>query len=72
MLRWLGSKSVFDDLKSCRITRHLSVIQHLSDEYGKEKKLLRSAVRVDEDFHYMHGKYGCNDDSLCEFLKIKM
>ena len=25
MLRWLGSKSVFDDLKSCRITRHLSM-----------------------------------------------
>ena len=36
------------------------------DEYGKGKKLPRSAVRVNEDFHYMHGKYGCNDDSLCE------
>ena len=66
MLRRLGSKSAFDDLKSCRITRHLSLIRHLLDKYGKEKKLPRSAVIVDEDFHYMCRKYGCDDDSLCE------
>ena len=41
ILRWLGSKSMFDDLKSCRITRHLSMIRHSLDEYSKEKKLPR-------------------------------
>ena len=66
MLRRLGSKSVFDDLKSCRITRHFSMIQHLLDKYGKEKKLPRSMVKVDKDFHYVRGKYGCIDNSLCE------
>ena len=66
LLRWLGSKSVFDNLNSCRITRHLSMIRHSLDEYGKEKKLPRSVVRVDEDFHYMCRKYSCNDDSLRE------
>ena len=42
------------------------MIQHLLDEYGEEKKLPRNVVRVDEDFHYMHRKYGCSDDSFCE------
>ena len=66
MLRRLSSTTVFDDFKSCRTTRHLSIIRHLLDTQGEEKKLPGSSVRVDEDFHYMRGKYGCNDGSLSE------
>ena len=32
------------------------------DDFGCKKKLPRSVIHVDEDFHYMGGKQGVNDD----------
>ena len=40
------------------------MIRKIFNDFGKANKLPRSCVRVDEDFHYMHGKNGANDDRL--------
>ena len=45
-----------DILNSCRISRNLSLIRQLLNEYGKTMKLPKSFVSVDEDFHYMCGE----------------
>ena len=52
-----------DAVKSCRITKLLSLLQTMLDDFGYKKKLPCSVVHVDEDFHYMQGKQGANDDS---------
>ena len=54
---------VLDAIKSCRITKLLSLLQAMLDDFGCKKKLPHSVVHLDKDFHYMHGKQGTNDDS---------
>ena len=58
-----NSVVAMDAVKSCRITKLLSLLRMMLDDFGYKKKLPDSVVRVDEDFHYMHGKQGGNNDS---------
>ena len=51
----LGSDNA-DIISQCRVTRNLAMIREILNNYGKFNKLPRSCVRVNEDFHYMHGK----------------
>ena len=53
-----------DKLYECGVSRTMAKIRKLLNEYGRKKKLPRSVVCVNEDFHYMRGKKGCNDDNL--------
>ena len=53
-----------DEIKTCRVTRAISQIRKALNDCGRMNRLPRSAVCVDEDFHYMRGKNGANDDSL--------
>ena len=57
-------KQRMDEIKTCRVTRTISQIKKAVNDYGRMNKLPRSAVCVDEDFHYMRGRNGGNDDSL--------
>ena len=63
MLRRLTLGSVHVDcFKRVRITRFLSVCRDLLEDFGSERDHPRSAVSVDEDFHYMRGRCGANDN----------
>ena len=53
-----------DELYECGISRTMAKIRKLLNEYRRKKELPQSVVCVNEDFHYMHGKKGCNDDNL--------
>ena len=54
---------VMDTVKSCLITKLPSLLRMMLDDFGCKKRLPHSVICVDEDFHYMHGKQGANDDS---------
>ena len=62
MLRRLseGNKDI-DVLNCVSVCRMLNVCRSLLDDYGQRCNVPRSALRVDEDFHYMRGKWGAND-----------
>ena len=53
-----------DNIGQCRITKNLAYMRRALDSHGRSQGLARSCVRVDEDFHYMRGKNGANDDYL--------
>ena len=57
-------KQRMDEIKTCRVTRAISQIRKALNDSGRINKLPRSAVCVDEDFHYLRGRNGANDDSL--------
>ena len=61
MLRHLSEGSI--DVMGCLNVCHmLSYCRALLEDYAIKNDLRRSAVRVDEDFHYMRGKCGANDN----------
>ena len=65
MLHRLADNEMANDkLHECRISRIVARIREILNDFGKLKKLPRSMMCVDEDFHYMRGKNGCNDDCL--------
>ena len=53
-----------DELHECRTVRTIAKIRNVLNDFGRMKRLPRSMVCVDEDFHYMRGKNGSNDDCL--------
>ena len=57
-------KQRMDEIKTCRVTRAISQIRKALNDYRRMNKLSRSAVCVEEDFHYMRGRNGANNDSL--------
>ena len=66
------NKQRMDGIKKCRVTRAMSQIRKTLNDYGKMNKLARSAVCVDEDFHYMRGRNGANGmDSLRNNLQSR-
>ena len=67
MLRRLSEGSEDIDVLMCvSVCCMLSLCRSLLDDYGQRHDLPRSALRVDEDFHYMRGKWGANDHALQE------
>ena len=63
MLRRLTSgRRHIDCFKRARITRFVSVCRERLEDFGRDRDHPRSAVSVDEDFHYMRGKCGANDN----------
>ena len=48
--------------EECQITRILATIRKTLDDFGRNHKLPRSAVAINKDFTYMHGRKGANDD----------
>ena len=65
MLRHLSEDGEDEDLDlmyCVNVCRMLSYCHASLDDYGRTKGLPHSAVRVDEDFHYMRGKCGANDN----------
>ena len=62
MLRRLSEGNEDIDVLNCiSVCRMLSVCRSLLDDYGRRCDVPRSVLRVDEDFHYMRGKWGAND-----------
>ena len=62
MLRQLSEGNEDIDVLNCvSVCNMLSVWRSLLDDYGRRCDVPRSALRVDEDFHYMRGKWGAND-----------
>ena len=65
MLRRLADNEMANDkLHECRISRIMARIREILNNFEKLKKIPRSMMCVDEDFHDMRGKNGCNDDCL--------
>ena len=63
MLRRLSEDREDIDVMECvNVCRVLSYCRASLDNYARTNGLPRSAVRVDEDFHYMRGKCGANDN----------
>ena len=63
MLRCLSEDREDIDVMECvNVCRILSYCRTSLDSYARVKDLPHSAVRVDEDFHYMRGKCGANDN----------
>ena len=63
MLRCLSEDREDIDIMECvNVCRVLSYCRASLDNYARTNGLPRSAVRVDEDFHYMRGKCGANDN----------
>ena len=60
--RLTSERRSIDCLKRARITRFLSVCRERLEDFGCDRGHPRSAVSVDEDFHYMRGKCGANDN----------
>ena len=53
-----------DELHKCGTVRTIAKIRNVLNDFGRMKRLPRSMVCVDEDFNYMRGKNGSNDDCL--------
>ena len=53
-----------DELHECRTVRTIAKIRNVLNDFGRMKRLPRNMVCVDEDFHYMRGKNGSNDNCL--------
>ena len=66
MLRRLSEDREDVNMMKCvNVCRILSYCRASLDNYAHVKDLPCSAVRVDEDFHYMRGKCGANDNIKC-------
>ena len=66
MLRRLSSEGSSIDVMGCvNVCRMLSYCRASLEDYAIKNDLPRSAVRVDEDFHYMRGKCGANNNIQC-------
>ena len=60
----VASGNHIDILKECQVSRLLSNMCKLLDEFGKSHNLPRSSVHVEEDFWYMRGAKGCMVDKI--------
>ena len=52
-----------NEIKKWRVTKAISQIRKVLNNYGRMNNLPRSAACVDEDFHYMRDRNGADDDS---------
>ena len=55
-------KKHFDAAKECRIVRTLAMAMQYLNKWGEQNNIPRSSISIDEDFHYMHGRCGANED----------
>ena len=53
-----------DELHKCRTVRTIAKIKNVLNDFGRMNRLPRSMLCADEDFHYMGGRNGSNDDCL--------